>query len=85
MNKDNCSIMRTAILTAFPKIFSDIEFANEIFSQALQLANFYNFSFQPEFFTAKMAVEIEARYKAVSNVLLHQIKKAGGGRKGSCD
>lgn len=78
MIENDYSIMRTAILTAFPKIFTDIEFSNEIFQQSLKLANLYNFSFQPELFTAKMSVEIEARYKAVSNALSHQIKETGG-------
>ena len=76
MKEFDYTIMRTAILTSFPKIFTDIEFAGEIFHQALQLANFENFSFQPELFVAKMSVEIEARFKAVSKALTNQIKNA---------
>ena len=78
MMKDDNSVMRTAILTAFPKIFTDIEFSMEIFQQALQFASLYGFSFQPELFVAQMAVEIEARYKAVSGALLKQMR---GGEK----
>ena len=66
--------MRTAILTAYPKIFTDIEYAPEFFLQTTRLANDYGFSFQPELFVANMTVEIEARFKAVSKTLEKQLK-----------
>lgn len=58
--------MRTAFLTAYPKIFTDVEYASDIFFQSVRLAAEYGFSFQTSLFVADMAVEIEARHKALS-------------------
>lgn len=67
--------MRTAILTAYPKIFTDIDYGAEIFFHAAKLATKYGFSFTPELFVAKMAVEIEARHKAVNEMLKRNLAK----------
>ena len=69
-------IMRTAFLTAFPKIFTDIPYTTDIFKATLSLAVKNGFSFLPEQFTAEMSPEIEARYKAASSVLRDEISKA---------
>lgn len=61
--------MRTAFLTAFPKIFTDIEYSTEIFSNMKDLAIKNNFSFLPNHFSNEMSVEIEARHKALNKVL----------------
>lgn len=61
--------MRTAVLTAYPKIFGDIDLASEIFFSAIKLAVDYGFSFRPSLFVADLAVEIEARHKAVNAAL----------------
>lgn len=78
MEKEDLSIMRTAVLTAFPKIFTDIQFASEIFHQGIVLANKHGFSFAPELFVNQMAVEIEARFKGTSRALCEQIKAGVG-------
>ncbi|MBQ2740175.1 MAG: class I SAM-dependent methyltransferase [Clostridia bacterium] len=58
--------MRTAFLTAYPKIFTDVRYASDIFFQSVKLAAEYGFSFQTSLFVADMAVEIETRHKALS-------------------
>lgn len=68
--------MRTGVLTAYPKIYSDIDYSQEIFYNALSVAKDYGFTFQPEQFVANMAVEIEGRYKAVSSILRSKISKS---------
>jgi O-methyltransferase involved in polyketide biosynthesis len=69
--------MRTAFLTAFPKIFTDIPFANKIFVETIRLACERGFSFQTEQFVAKLALELEARYKALNFILDKHIKTIG--------
>ncbi|MGN0533078.1 MAG: class I SAM-dependent methyltransferase [Eubacterium sp.] len=66
--------MRTALLTAFPKVFTDIKYSNEIFSAALKLAVDEGFSFEMEYFSTKMALEIEARYKSLNYMLNSFVK-----------
>ncbi len=74
---DQQNTMRTAFLTAFPKIFTDIPYANDIFSETIRLANSWRFSFQPEQFVAKLAVELEARHRALSCTVREQVNKIG--------
>jgi len=69
--------MRTAFLTAFPKIFTDIPFANKIFAETIHLAFEWGFSFQTEQFIAKLAIELEARYKALNFILQKHIETVG--------
>lgn len=69
MDNNIIKTMRTAVLTSYPKIFTDIPYASQIFFSSLQLAVKYGFSFQPALFVAEMAVEIEARHKAINAVL----------------
>lgn len=40
------NIMRTAFLTAFPKIFTDIEYSSEIFAQMKNLVTKHGFAFK---------------------------------------
>ena len=61
--------MRTSFLTAFPKIFTNIDFAIDIFSNMKELAIKNGFSFLPKHFSNEMAVEIEARHKSLNKVL----------------
>ena len=61
--------MRTAFLTAFPKIFTDIDFASPIFSAMKDLAMQKGFTFLPNHFSNEMSVEIEARHKALNSAL----------------
>ena len=72
MNED-LNVIRTAFLTAFPKIFTDIPYSFDIFQSALKLSEQNGITFHPEQFTAKMSVEIEARYKAASKLLSNTI------------
>ena len=67
--------MRTAFLTAFPKIFTDIEFSTDIFINMKQLSIKNGFSFSPNHFSNEMSVEIEARYKSLDRVLDKYITK----------
>ena len=60
-------------LTAFPKVFTNIEYASEIFANMKELAMKEGFSFLPNLFNNEMAIEIEARHKAVSKTLLKNI------------
>lgn len=81
-NKQNYSsneraIMRTSILTLYPKIFTDIPFANKIFSSAVNLACEYGFVFQPDLLVAQLSVEIEARHKAVNQALVQNLNELG--------
>ncbi len=76
-SKEQQNTMRTAFLTAFPKIFTDIPYSNAIFSETIRLANKWNFSFEPEQFVANLAVELEARHKALSYTLREQVDKIG--------
>lgn len=69
MDTNITKTMRTAILTAYPKIFTDIPYASQLFFSSLQLAVKYGFLFQPALFVSEMAVEIEARHKAINAVL----------------
>lgn len=73
-SQEQNNTMRTAFLTAFPKIFTDIPFANAIFSETIQLAYEWHFSFKPEQFVSKLAIELEARHKAVSLVVNEYVK-----------
>jgi len=65
--------MRTAFLTAYPKIFTNIKYSTEIFSYTKELALKHNFSFLPNMFNNEMSIEIEARHKATSKVLAKHI------------
>ena len=65
--------MRTAFLTAYPKIFTDINHGAEIFFQASKLATEYGFSFQTSLFVANMSIEIEARHKALTEAVKQQV------------
>ena len=67
--------MRTAFLTAFPKIFTDIDFASPIFSAMKALAMQKGFAFSPNHFSNEMAVEIEARHKALNSALEKLVTK----------
>ena len=63
------SAMRTSFLTAFPKIFSDIEYSLEFFSEMKNLATEKGFTFLPEHFSNEMSVEIEARHKSLNHAI----------------
>ncbi len=67
--------MRTAFLTAYPKIFTNICNGAEIFFQALKQATEYGFSFQPSLFVANMSIEIEARHKALTEAVKQQLSE----------
>lgn len=71
--KENWNTMRTAILTAYPKLFTDIPYAPQLFFHAIRLAVEYGFSFEPSLFVEKMSLEIEARHKALNAALREQI------------
>lgn len=73
MDTNIIKTMRTAVLTSYPKIFTDIPYASQIFFASLQLAVKYGFSFQPALFVAEMSIEIEARHKAI-NAVLHEVQ-----------
>jgi O-methyltransferase involved in polyketide biosynthesis len=68
-NEAQFGAMRTAFLTAFPKIFTDIEYSQEIFYNMKDLAIDKGFSFTPNLFNNQMAIEIEARHKALNKAL----------------
>lgn len=74
-NEEQYAVMRTAFLTAYPKIFTNIKNSIEIFSFMKELAIENNFSFSPSQFTNEMSIEIEARYKGVNNILNRYITK----------
>ena len=67
--------MRTAFLTAYPKIFTDIEYSTQIFAAMKTLALKQGFAFEPSHFNNEMAVEIEARHKALNKALAKHITK----------
>ena len=69
------NIMRTAFLTAFPKIFSDIPYSKDIFTHMLHYAIYFGFTFAPNLFVPNLAIELEARYKAVSSALKFQMNQ----------
>lgn len=68
-SKQQNNIIRTAFLTAYPKIFTDIDYSMEIFSYMKNLVIKNGFSFEPDQFTNAMALEIEARHKAINHEL----------------
>lgn len=63
------SIMRTALLTAYPRTFSNIPCARSIFKATIELADDLGFSLDASHFSNGIAIEIEARYKAIERVL----------------
>lgn len=65
-SQERRNTMRTAFLTAFPKMFTDISYVHEIFAASLECAHEWGFTFTPEQFVANLAVELEARHKALS-------------------
>ena len=69
MNEDVIKTMRTSILTAYPKIYTDIPYSCELFYYATRFAVEYGFRFEPSLFVAEMAVEVEARHKALNRAL----------------
>lgn len=68
-NEAQFGAMRTAFLTAFPKIFTDIDYSQEIFYNMKDLALDKGFYFAPNLFNNQMAIEIEARHKALNKAL----------------
>lgn len=74
-NEMQYGTMRTAFLTAFPKIFTNIEFSTDIFSNMKELAMKKGFSFLPNHFSNEMSVEIEARHKSLNKALDKYITK----------
>ena len=74
-NESQYGAMRTAFLAAFPKIFTDIDYSGEIFSCIKESALKHGFSFSPELFNNQMAVEIEARHKALNLELKKHLTK----------
>lgn len=71
--KSKNQIMRTAFLTAFPKLFTDIYFSHRFFSEMIYLANEFDFSFETSQFIPDLALEIEGRYKALTKCLKQKI------------
>ncbi len=67
--------MRTAFLTAYPKIFTDIDFSSQIFSEMKTLAMQKGFAFSANHFSNEMSVEIEARHKALNFALEKYVSK----------
>lgn len=61
--------MRTAVLTAYPRIFTDIDRAADVFFAAARRAVSYGFTFEPSLFVPNMAIELEARHKSLSRRL----------------
>ncbi len=74
-NEMQYATMRTSFLTAFPKIFTDIDFSTDIFSNMKALSMINDFSFLPNHFSNEMSVEIEARHKALNKALDKYITK----------
>ena len=74
-NEAQFGAMRTAFLTAFPKIFTDIDYSIDFFSKMKNLATKKGFAFMPSHFTNEMAIEIEARHKALNKDLQKNITK----------
>ena len=74
-NEMQYATMRTAFLTAFPKIFTNIEFSTEIFSNMKELAMKNGFSFLPSHFSNEMSIEIEARHKSLNKALDNYLSK----------
>ena len=72
-NEAQFGAMRTAFLTAFPKIFTDIDYSQEIFYNMKDLALDKGFYFTPNLFNNQMAIEIEARHKALNKALEQHI------------
>lgn len=60
---------RTAFLTSYPKIFTDILNASDFFSKAINVSARYGFEFQPSLFENQMCIEIESRYKALNSLI----------------
>lgn len=67
--------MRTAFLTAYPKIFTDIPYSVDIFASIKNFAVKKGFSFLPSQFVNEMTIEIEARHKALNCVLDKNLSK----------
>jgi O-methyltransferase involved in polyketide biosynthesis len=65
--------MRTAFLTAYPKIFTDIDNSFLIMKEMFGLAHQYDFQFSYSQFNPNLSLEIEARYKSLSEVLKQQL------------
>ena len=76
-NSSKYDIMRTAILTAFPKIFTDIPYSNSIFQISIQNSVALGFSFDPYMFSSEMSLEIEARYKSLNAMINEQLQLFG--------
>ena len=74
-NESQYAAMRTAFLTAYPKIFTDIDYSIDIFSKMKALALKNGFSFDFNHFSNAMAIEIEARHKALNNALKKHLTK----------
>lgn len=74
-NEAQYGAMRTAFLTAFPKIFTDIDYSTQIFDKMKELSIKKGFSFLPTHFTNEMAIEIESRHKALNGALSKHISK----------
>lgn len=74
-NEVQYATMRTSFLTAFPKIFTDIEFSVDIFKNMKELAINSGFSFLTNHFSCEMSVEIEARHKSLNRALDKYINK----------
>jgi len=69
------NIMRTSFLTAFPKVFTDIKYAANIFNEIVNLSFEKGFKFESELFVSNLAIEIEGRHKALNNILIKEISK----------
>lgn len=61
-------VMRTAILTAYPRTFSDIPYAQEIFDELSQLDS----PIEDDLLVTRLAPEIEARSKLIDRLLAQQ-------------
>ena len=72
-SQEQFGAMRTAFLTAYPKIFTNINYSMEIFGNMKELALKEGFAFAPNLFNNEMSVEIEARHKALSKALKKQL------------
>lgn len=68
-NQEIWETMRTSFLTAFPRIFTSIPYSVAIFDEMLKSAVEYGFIIDPSLFVAKMAVELEGRYNAVTEAI----------------
>ena len=79
-NEKSKKLIRSGVLTAYSRCFTDIQNSQKIFFKSLKHMLNMGICFNPNLFNTEISVELEARYKSIDHILFGKVKE----HKGQC-